>query len=65
MDGTLVASFETKMDFPGFPPGANTWTGRKPKGEKCHNSFSAFVAQAKISKEGKAHLEQHHGGFGL
>jgi len=60
-----MASLESKQDFPGYPPGANTWHGRQKQGEKCHNSFAAFVAKAKTFKEGKAHLEQHHNGYGL
>jgi hypothetical protein len=58
----------TKIDFPGYPrhdDGGGTWQGRKPKGEKCHNSFAAFVAKVKVFKEGKAHLERHHNGYGL
>ena len=60
-----MASLESKVDFPGYPPGSNTWTGRRPKGEKCHDSFASFVAASKNNKNGQAHLKRHHNGYGL
>lgn len=46
-------------------PDMSTWKGRERRGERTHNSFAQFVADAKRTKEGRAHLVQHHGGFGL
>lgn len=46
-------------------PDMSSWTGKQPRGLRCNNSFAAFVAKAKTYKEGKAHLERHHNGFGL
>lgn len=46
-------------------PDMSTWTGRQPRGLRESNSFKAFVAKSKTFKEGKAHLERHHNGFGL
>lgn len=41
------------------------WQGRQPKGYRCNHSFKEFVAKAKTTKEGRSHLERHHGGHGL
>lgn len=41
----------------------SVWIGRKPKGEQHTHSFKAFVAEARHSKEGQAHLAQHHRGY--
>lgn len=46
-------------------PDMSTWKGRRRKGERDNNSFAAFVAKAKRSDYGRAHLERHHGGYGL
>lgn len=43
----------------------STWKGKLPKGQRCNHSFNAFVSTAKRFKEGKQHLERHHGGYGL
>lgn len=46
-------------------PDMSTWKGRRPKGFRCVNSFQEFVDKVKRTKEGKAHLERHHNGYGL
>lgn len=46
-------------------PDMSSWTGRQPRGLRETNSFKAFVTEAKRSKEGREHLERHHGGHGL
>lgn len=46
-------------------PDMSTWKGREKKGFRCNNSFQEFVDGAKRTKEGKSHLERHHGGHGL
>lgn len=46
-------------------PDMSTWKGRLRRGEKCSHSFKDFVAKAKTYKEGRQHLERHHGGHGL
>lgn len=55
----METMFEKRM------PDMSTWKGRQRRGEKCINSFAEFVARAKRSKEGQAHLKAHHGGYGL
>lgn len=65
-DSVHLACEHSRVDNPMFErrtPDMSTWRGREPQGFRCHNSFAAFVKQAKRSKEGKAHLERHHGGF--
>lgn len=46
-------------------PSMSTWKGRLRRGEKDSNSFATFVARIKRTNEGKAHLNRHHGGYGL
>lgn len=41
------------------------WKGRQPKVYRTRNSFADFVARAKANKNGRAHLQRHHGGHGL
>lgn len=56
------------MDNPMYEtrtPDQSTWKGRQRGVEKDSNSFATFVAEAKRSNEGKAHLKRHHGGHGL
>ena len=67
-NGSLMAQGNTELWNPMYEqrtPDQSSWKGRESRDERCGNSFAQFVANAKRTKEGKAHLEQHHGGFGL
>lgn len=44
-------------------PDMSTWTGRRPRGFRCNNSFQEFVDRVKKSKAGKDHLRRHHAGY--